>query len=76
MSTLDDDDRRYLSALFEPIRTDVGHLNHAVFGEDGRGGLTQEMAEARGFAKIGAATLGLVIGALGFLGITISNHRP
>mgnify|MGYP001599212842 CR=1 FL=1 len=65
MATLDDDDRRYMEALLvEPIRK----LNDAVFGEDGRGGLTQEVAEARGFAKIGAGLLGVIATAMGFIG--------
>lgn len=74
MATLDDDDRRYMEALFQPLRDDVDRLNDGVFGEDGRGGLTREMAEARGFAKIGASILGVVLGAVGFLGINMGQR--
>lgn len=74
MAALDDDDRRYLTALLAPVTDHIEQLDLAVFGEDGRGGLTQEMAEARGFAKIGASVLGLVVGALGFLGLNMGQR--
>lgn len=74
MSTLDDDDRRYMEALFQPIRDDVDLLNNAVFGGDGRGGLTKEIAEARGFAKISSTILGIIVGAIGFLGINMGQR--
>ena len=74
MAALDDDDRRYLTALLAPVTDHIEQLDLAVFGEDGRGGLTPEMAEARGFAKIGASVLGLVVGALGFLGLNMGQR--
>ena len=78
MSTLDADDIERLGRMVEhtidtslrPIRDAVALHALAIFGEDGRGGLTKEVAEARGFAKIGAAGAGIVIGILGFFGIT------
>ena len=80
MATLDVDDLHEIErAVDRALKSRDDRLDdHAIalFGEDGRGGLVSELAEVRGFARIGMAVSGLVLGIAGFLGITLTRHNP